>query len=105
MGESKYYSWPPNAIYYRPPTGGDRRVTRKDMWIAGNPIWIERTKEIVLLGVWHSDLRPSSDPDEASSPTPNVYLISPEKKDWMSASKEEWNASVIFRAEQVSCSE
>jgi hypothetical protein len=87
------------ALYFHPENGVPIRLTPENMGVTSVPIWIERTREALFVGVHTWPPYYDEDVSEGS-----VYLVKPEAKDWEHASKKDWEDAIISSGEQVSCS-
>jgi len=87
------------ALYFHPDNGTPIRLTPENMGVPFTPLWLERTREALFVGVF---TRPPYSDEDVSPGT--VYLIKPEAKDWAHASKEDWEDATVAPGEQVSSS-
>jgi hypothetical protein len=87
------------ALYFHPDTGQPIRLTSENMGVPSPPIWIERTREVLFVGVY---TRPPYSDEDVSAGV--IYLIKPEAKDWAHASEGDWKNAAVSPGEQVSSS-
>lgn len=107
-GGPDYHGYPATALFYKPLNGPAVRLTPENLWVCRPPsgaAWVASTGEVIFPAIWKADLPTQGWIEKRPRPIPTMFVIKPEAKDWMKASRAEWDAAAICQAEEVSSSD
>ena len=107
-GESDYHGYPATAVFFKPADGPPARLTPDNLWVCrptNGAAWIASTGEVIFPAIWEADLATEGWIEKRPRPTATMFLIKPGAKDWMKATRAEWDAAALCQAEEVSTSD